>query len=513
MESDGLPRQETEKGAGHSTHREVRAEGFIILDYQGRVSHANAAASRILGIPELKLIGLDFIDHPWDLSTTSGGALAGGQASFLRWITDGESNRAQAFSIQRDDGSRQVISLRTVRATGGGGSPAVTAILLSEIAQSGRIDGGAIHDAEMEAFALAVGGIGNDFNNILTAIMGNTSLAKTDVDPVDEIYRTLDYIEKASTRAKNLARRLLDLSRDRTARGRPESLGALVKEALGGALSSTRVEAELRMPEEIPRVEIDYGQLRQALTLVLHRAAAAASRGSRVMTVSVEEATFPSGAAPPAGTGCLRIAIRAGANGEGPVTGDSRAAPPDVLGPALEAARAILKARDVRLESEANLEGDFVVSLYIPLVTLPVASEAMVSPEIIRGTGRVLVMDDEEMVRDVLGKMLGRLGYTASFAADGMEALALYAQALDSGSRFHAVLMDLTVPGRMGGREAMTELLKVDPSARVIVSTGFSTDPILTDFRLLGFLGAICKPYEITELSHTIHLALDPAGL
>ena len=114
-------------------------------------------------------------------------------------------------------------------------------------------------------------------------------------------------------------------------------------------------------------------------------------------------------------------------------------------------------------------------------------------------------MDDEEMVREVLGRMLARLGYEAEFAGDGGEAIEMFVQAHGSGQAFAAVILDLTVPGGMGGKETMARLLEIDPQVKAIVSSGYSDDPIMADFQKYGFSGVIAKPYRISELGKILH--------
>jgi len=113
-------------------------------------------------------------------------------------------------------------------------------------------------------------------------------------------------------------------------------------------------------------------------------------------------------------------------------------------------------------------------------------------------------MDDEDFVREVAGEMVESLGYSAEFASDGAEAIDLYGKALKSEEPFAAVIMDLTIPGGMGGKEAIRELLKIDPNAKAIVSSGYSSDPIMSDCKKYGFMGVIAKPYKISELGKTL---------
>lgn len=116
-----------------------------------------------------------------------------------------------------------------------------------------------------------------------------------------------------------------------------------------------------------------------------------------------------------------------------------------------------------------------------------------------------MVMDDEEIVRDVVGEMLKSVGYEVEFAQDGAKAIELYKKVKESGESFNAVIMDLTIPGGMGGKEAIKKLLEIDPAVKAIVSSGYSNDQIVTDFRKYGFCGVISKPYKIKELSEVLH--------
>jgi len=133
----------------------------------------------------------------------------------------------------------------------------------------------------------------------------------------------------------------------------------------------------------------------------------------------------------------------------------------------------------------------------------PASLEEPVTPLI--GKGKVLVMDDDEKVREVLGRMLSRLGYEADSASDGSQAIEKFVRAKESGQVFAAVILDLTVPGGMGGKETMENLLKIDPQVKAIVSSGYSDDPVMADFQKYGFSGVIAKPYRISELGKILH--------
>jgi CheY-like chemotaxis protein len=126
-----------------------------------------------------------------------------------------------------------------------------------------------------------------------------------------------------------------------------------------------------------------------------------------------------------------------------------------------------------------------------------------------RGKGRILVMDDEPLIRELAVSGLGHLGYDVDTVADGAEALQVYREARESGKPFSAVIMDLTIPGGMGGKEAIKQLLALDPAARAIVSSGYSNDAVMANFKQFGFKGVVSKPYKVEELAEAVNSILD----
>jgi CheY-like chemotaxis protein len=125
------------------------------------------------------------------------------------------------------------------------------------------------------------------------------------------------------------------------------------------------------------------------------------------------------------------------------------------------------------------------------------------------GKGKILLMDDEEMIRDVVGQMLRHIGYEVEFCRDGAEAIERYKNATESGESCHAVILDLMIPGGMGGKEAIQELLKIDPEVKAIVSSGYCSEPIMSSFEEYGFRGVLAKPYSIEELGEALHMVIN----
>jgi CheY-like chemotaxis protein len=183
---------------------------------------------------------------------------------------------------------------------------------------------------------------------------------------------------------------------------------------------------------------------------------------------------------------------------------------PGASGLGLSTVYSIIKRHDglITAESETGQGATFHLTLPASGKTPPVQEEATAS--LFRGQGRILVMDDEAIVREVLGAMLARLGFTVEYAQDGAEAVKIYRVAKKIDQPFDLLIMDLTVAGGMGGLEALQKLLEFDPQVRAIASSGYSSDPVMSDFQAYGFKGIIAKPYTLEELSRALGSLPDP---
>jgi len=162
------------------------------------------------------------------------------------------------------------------------------------------------------------------------------------------------------------------------------------------------------------------------------------------------------------------------------------------------------------VESELGIGTTF--DIYLPASEKKIVKKVEGEERILMGEGRILIMDDEEAVRKVAGEMLMSIGYKVEFARHGAEAIELYKKAREAGEPFDVVIMDLTIPGGMVAKETINRLLELDPGVRAIVSSGYSNDPVMSDFRKYGFSGAVTKPYEVRELSEELHRVITGKG-
>jgi PAS domain S-box-containing protein len=373
---------------------------------------------------------------------------------------------------------------------------------------------------KLESIGILAGGIAHDFNNILTAILGNISLAKMEANPGDEIYERLVEAEKASLQAKNLTQQLLTFSKGGAPIKKTESITEVIKDSAEFALRGSNVKCEFFLPNDIWPVEVDKGQISQVINNLIINADQAMPGGG-IIKVRVENLVVTS--PPLEGQGWVSaehaIPLKDGKYVKIEIEDEGIGIPKEYLpkifdpyfttkqkgsGLGLATSYSIIKRHDgyIAVESELGVGTTFYIYL-------PASSKQILTERPILGKGRILVMDDEKVVRDVTGILLKHIGYDVEFAKDGVEAIELYKKAEESKQPFDAVIVDLTVQGGMGGEQMIKKLLEIDPNVKAIVSSGYSTDAIMSNFKQYGFSGVVAKPYRIAELSETLYKVIN----
>jgi PAS domain S-box-containing protein len=358
---------------------------------------------------------------------------------------------------------------------------------------------------KLESIALLAGGIAHDFNNILTGILGNVSLAKMYAPPNEALRARLSEAERAALRARDLTQQLLTFSKGGAPVRRPLRLASLVREAATFALRGSNLSVDFSLSNELWPSEVDAGQINQVIGNLVVNAIQAMPEGGTI-EVTARNASIEEGneLALPSGR-YVEIAVRDRGIGI-PAQLLNRIFDPYFTtkqkgsGLGLATAYSILKSHGGGFAVKSEMGQGSTFSFYLPATDHAPQGEEEALPQPRRGRERVLVMDDETTVQEVAGEILSNHGYRVSCASDGETALMLFRQALKEDQPFEIVILDLTVPGGMGGRELLPRLRAIHEGFKAVVSSGYSNDPVMAQHEAHGFDAVLAKPYDVKGL-------------
>ena len=365
-------------------------------------------------------------------------------------------------------------------------------------------------EEKMEAVGRLAGGIAHDFNNFLAAVVGNVTLAKIHAKPGEEIFSRLEEMERAALRARALTQQLITFAQGGVPVKMPGTLPDLIRDASTFVLRGSNVRCKCQFPPDLWWAEFDQGQIMQVIQNLVINADQAMPDGG-VVAVEAENVTVtPSYRLPLKAGRYVRIVVEDSGCGI-PKENLSKIFDPffttknNGTGFGLATAYSILKNHGGYLYAESELDRGTRFYMFLPATDRKKVNNTKDSAvKLYSGEGRILVMDDDSRLREVYDRLLTHLGYTPTVVSSGEEALESYQQARESGTPFAAVIMDLTIPGAMGGKEAVRRLLEIDPDAVAIISSGYSNDPVMANYKDYGFKDVIGKPFTAEKLSRVL---------
>lgn len=370
------------------------------------------------------------------------------------------------------------------------------------------------HIRKLESIGVLAGGIAHDFNNFLTCIIGNLHLVLLELPKDSKLSSLLSDAEKASVQAKNLSLQLLTFSKGGAPIRETVFLEHLLCASIKFALKGSNVKPIFHIPKDLYAVNIDEGQISQVFSNLVINAKQAMPEGG-VIEIICENIEFGKKFDKRLAKGkYLKITVKDEGMGISKYnmtkifdpyfsTKDKGSDKGSGLG--LSIVFSIIKKHGGHITVESEEGKGTTFSLFIPALYKERIVEKKKEVKLISGEGRIMVMDDDEIVLTVVSNMLEHLGYEVATALDGDEAIALYIKSLEEGSPFDIVIMDLTIPGGKGGKNTIKRLLKIDPDAKAIVSSGYSNDPIMANCKKFGFSGVVSKPVDIKILGRTLH--------
>ncbi len=376
-----------------------------------------------------------------------------------------------------------------------------------------RLEAELQRSSRLESLGILAGGIAHDFNNVLTVIMGNLALAKLDSSDLPVVGRWLSAAEQGVMRARDLTLQLLTFAKGGDPVRKAVALAEIVREAAEFALHGSKARCEFRFADDVWPADVDKGQIGQVVQNIIINALQAMPDGG-IIRLTLQNAEVTAGSLPGLAAGrFLKLSIADNGQGINPehlprIFDPYFTTKQQGSGLGLATVYSIVNKHLGRIEVHSKLGEGTTFDVWLPAAHRP--PDPAVPPDSmpVRQHGRVLVMDDEQTIRESATALLERVGLETQAVGDGTAVLREYALAKEAGRPFDVVILDLTVPGGMGGLETIEKLRQMDPQVRAIVSSGYSRDPVLAQYQAHGFLGMVPKPYDLHELVKVVHTVM-----
>ena len=484
-------------------------DAVVAMDPRGKIILLSEAAEKLCEIQQEEVQNKDFTE--------------------VLSFEDSQPGGDDSYVLQTKESRFPVKGRRRVLRTGRGKSKTVifsvapildntndflgTVVVLQDITAEEKIREELNKVQKLETIGVLAGGIAHDFNNILTSIVGNISLAKFGMDPRSETFELLTEVEKTSMEAKQLTQQLLAFSRGGAPVKKIMKVGPLIKESIDFVSRGSNIVCSYQVAPKLWSAEIDAGQIRQVLHNLAINAIQAMPKGGQ-LTVSAENVFVKRDHNLPLPEGMyIRISLK----DEGGGIAEENL--PRIFDPffttkatgnglGLAGSYSIIKKHGGHIAVFSKVNVGTTFSVYLPATSRQIEQDIPMTLDIVQGQGRVLVLDDESVVRNMFGQFLFRFGFEVVLTTSGEEAVEKFREAKEQGHLFSLVILDLTIRGGMGGKDALREIQKLDPRVKAVVTSGYSNDPVMAQYKEYGFKGRLTKPFSFEELNVVIREVL-----
>lgn len=486
---------------------ENSADGLFLHDDLGNILEVNQAACNSLGYTRKQLLDLNILDVEKALKEF---------AQFKEFTQSLEFDKTVTVDgiHQRKDGSQFPVEVRVRRFLSD--DQPLTIAVARDVTERKKIEEELLRARKLESIGLLAGGIAHDFNNLLSMIQGYIDLAGRRVND-DELQNSyLVKAKQASARASELTQQLLTFSKGGEPVKKTENISDIIQKSIDFILHGSNIDVVFHCKCDLSKVNVDTGQISQVIQNLAINARQAMPEGG-VINICCENTVIANSIARDGIFPGRYIKIQFKDSG----TGISQDIIDKIFDPyfttkqkgsglGLALSYSIIKKHGgyMTVRSEVNQGATFTI--YLPESEEPVAEPPIhLKPEGNRRFMRVMIMDDDAMIRDVGSEMLRSLGYDVMQSINGEDAIEKYRSAIKNNTPIDLIIMDLTITHGMGGKETIKKLLELDPGVKVIVSSGYSNDPVMANYKHYGFKGALSKPYDQDELETSI-LSLYP---
>jgi PAS domain S-box-containing protein len=479
------------------------SESTMLLSTSGEILFANQSTFRTLGYTKEKLSSINWSEIIPEMTREK-------TKDLIENLKDKKTIKFESFYRRKDGTTFPVDVLANYQVFG---KKEYIFVFAHDITEQKKIEEERQKIHKLESISILAGGIAHDFNNFLSGIIGNISLAILEAGDNEELVKILYEAKEATNLAKNLTKQLLTFSTGGIPVIEETSIENIIKETAEFNLRGSNVKCFYTIPENIWKVQADKNQLSQVISNLIINADQAMPEGG-IIRISLKNTLIKEENILPLKEGKY-VEITIEDNGLGIAKKHlARIFDPYFTtkqkgsGLGLATTFSIIEKHNGYITVNSKLGSGTTFYVYLPATTKK-ETKSSNSPKEKPGNnhkkeGKILLMDDEKIVRKALKKILEKLGYMVEPVTEGKEALIKYEEHLKTEQPFDAVILDLTVPGGMGGKETIKKLLEIDPNVKALVSSGYSNDPVMAKYKDYGFKGIIIKPYDADALSEAI---------
>ncbi len=475
------------------------------LDY--KLIFMNGAIQQITGYSEKDFLAenptWNNIIHPDDLKMI----LAEKETHFK----NEQNEMEREYRIIRKDGTIRWVHTLIQTINDEDGKPVRFQGMINDISDKKLMEAELIRSQKLESLGVLAGGIAHDFNNLLTAIFGNIGLAKVFMQPEEKSYKRLDEAEKALVRAKDLTQQLLVFSKGGAPVLQTIDITDVIKSSTSFALRGSNVSFNFEYEPDLWPVDFDEGQLSQVVQNLIINADHAMPDGG-VVNIRCKNIVFDADNSSISAGNYVEIVVQDEGIGITPENIKNIFDPYFTTkthgsGLGLATIYSIIKNHQAHISVKSVVDKGTTFVILIPASNSNLPDNTHTEElESLRGQGKILVMDDQDIILDFTDMALTEFGYKVDFAHDGAEAIEKYKTAMQYKSPYDLVIMDLTIPGGIGGKEAIVQLIKIDPKVKAIVSSGYAGNPVMSEYQKYGFCAVLKKPFKVKELVQSVKL-------